>query len=193
MSAGKPGVRGVLVYDNSWIFDAYREVETEEEEEVGEEEEQEDEYQDWDWTWEEKTSVGTGTSSVVVGVLVAGVLVWRTRGRRKKIEETTYVNYRDVKINDVENEEEDEGERELKEEAIISKELGNISRLTEGIMQAGEGMNLMLHHINKMHEDLEVKETGSEMGEAWRLANTASNVPFSSGGPQLPGPREDHE
>ena len=192
VSAGKPGVRGVLVYDNSWIFDAYREVETEEEEEVGEEEEQEDEYQDWDWTWEEKTSVGTGTSSVVVGVLVAGVLVWRTRGRRKKIEETTYVNYRDVKTNDVGNEEEDE-EPELKEEALISKELGNISRLTEGIMQAGEGMNLMLHHINKMHEDLEVKETGSEMGEAWRLANTASNVPFSSGGPQLPGPREDHE
>ena len=54
-------------------------------------------------------------------------------------------------------------------------------------------MNLMLHHIEKMHEDLEVKETGSGIGEAWRLAKTASNVPFSSGDPQLPGPREVHE
>ena len=78
-------------------------------------------------------------------------------------------------------------------EALVSKELSNISRLTEGILQAGEGMNAMLHHIEKMHEDLEGKETGSGTGEAWRLAKSASNVPSSSGDPQLPGPREVHE
>ena len=54
-------------------------------------------------------------------------------------------------------------------------------------------MNAMLHHIEKMHEDLEGKETGSGTGEAWRLAKSASNVPSSSGDPQLPGLRVVHD
>ena len=72
----------------------------------------------------------------------------------------------------------------MREEVFVSKELNNISRLTEGILQAGEGKNAMLQHMEKMAEDLVEKETGTR--EAWRLAKPASNVFSSSGDPLYP-------
>ena len=71
-----------------------------------------------------------------------------------------------------------------REEVFMSKELNHISRLTEGILQAGEGKNAMLQHMEKMAEDLVEKETGTR--EALRLAKPASNVFSSSVDPLYP-------
>ena len=128
-------------------------------------------------------------------VIVAVVLVWRRQQKEDRRKEITYVHYNredsgDVKINDAKTtdggeEEEDEGEEMARvgEEALLSRELNSISRLTEGILQAGEGMTMMLNHIERMAEDL---ETGTGEREEWQLANKASDdVTTSSSGDQL--------
>ena len=197
VTAGKIGVSGELADDtSSWIFDAFRgDIDgVEEEGEEGEEEESDDVQEDLDleWTWKEKSTVSTVTSSIVVVVIVAVVLVWRRQQKEDRREEITYVHYNredsgDVKINDAKTtdggeEEEDEGEEMARvgEEVLLSRELNSISRLTEGILQAGEGMTMMLNHIERMAEDL---ETGTGEREEWQLANKASDdvTTFSSG------------
>ena len=96
VSAGQPGIRGVLVETGSWLFEAYKTEE--DEEEGGEEEAVVQEEEDWDWShveWE-KATVGTGTTLTGVTVLATlAVMVWRRRTQRAKENEKgdTYVTY----------------------------------------------------------------------------------------------------
>ena len=101
ISSGKPGVTGIYVETDSWLFQAFKEDLDVEEAGADEEDEEDEENlgpESWD---EEKTAVGTSTTAAaILAMVVTGICIWRRRkGVEERRESDTYVGYQDNKSN----------------------------------------------------------------------------------------------
>ena len=132
ISAGRH--RGVVVTDESWLFEGYdTKLDTEEEDEAGKDGNRDEEEDDWDWSWE-KTTVGTSTA--VTGLVAIGLTVYLiVRKRAAKVEENgeTYIEGDNV--------------------AEIGRELYNIVELTEdGMNKMVKSLEIMAATMEELHE-----------------------------------------